>query len=386
MIDSDGHQVARARLRRARRRPGAPRLADEGRRRQHAHLEADRAAAEAAASDASGTTCGRASDWVASYLEADRRAAGGRRASSRARSARELPASPPERAEPFADVLRDLDEVIVPGLTLWNHPRFFAYFANTGSEPGILAELLTAALNVNAMAWLTSPAATELEQVTSRLARPAARPAGGLHGHIEDTASTSTLAALAAARDAAAGRRRLRLRAGALLGREGGADPRARAAHGRRSTTSSGCSPTSRSTMRPRSSRPSGRPRRLGRPRAGARRALRRGRRLAARRRRLRRLGGGLPRAPLVPRRRRARRLDRRQPAQVAVHADGLLGALDAPRPRRSARRSRRTATTWPRPRRPSTSATTARRSAGASARSSSGRCCAATAARACRR
>ena len=97
-------------------------------------------------------------------------------------------------------MLRDLDELIVPGLTLWNHPRFFAYFANTGSEPGILAELLTAALNVNAMAWLTSPAATELEQVTlDWLAQLLGLP-GGLHGHIEDTASTSTLAALAAAR------------------------------------------------------------------------------------------------------------------------------------------------------------------------------------------
>jgi aromatic-L-amino-acid/L-tryptophan decarboxylase len=88
----------------------------------------------------------------------------------------------------------------VPGLTLWNHPRFFAFFANTGSEPGILAELLTAALNVNAMSWLTSPAATELEQLTlDWLAQLLGLPAG-LHGHIEDTASTSTLAALAAAR------------------------------------------------------------------------------------------------------------------------------------------------------------------------------------------
>jgi aromatic-L-amino-acid decarboxylase len=111
-----------------------------------------------------------------------------------------LPRSPPERGEPFANVLRDLDELIVPGLTLWNHPRFFAYFANTGSEPGILAELLTAALNVNAMAWVTSPAATELEQVVlDWLAELIGLPAG-LHGHIEDTASTSTLAALAAAR------------------------------------------------------------------------------------------------------------------------------------------------------------------------------------------
>jgi aromatic-L-amino-acid decarboxylase len=111
-----------------------------------------------------------------------------------------LPAAPPERAEPFADVLRDLDDVLLPGITHWNHPRFLAYFAISGSEPGILAELLTAALNVNAMLWRTSPAATELEELAvDWLAQLLGLPAG-LHGHIEDTASTSTLAALAAAR------------------------------------------------------------------------------------------------------------------------------------------------------------------------------------------
>ena len=140
-----------------------------------------------------------ASDWVATYLETvGERPVVADVAPGEIRA--RLPASPPERPEPFGDVLRDLDEVIIPGLTLWNHPRFFAYFANTGSEPGILAELLTAALNVNAMAWLTSPAATELEQLTlDWLAQLLGLP-GGLHGHIEDTASTSTLAALAAAR------------------------------------------------------------------------------------------------------------------------------------------------------------------------------------------
>ena len=124
----------------------------------------------------------------------------------------------------------------------------------------------------------------------------------------------------------------------------------------------------------------------VGRPGGGDRRPLRGGGRLAARRRRVRGLGVGLPRASLVPRGRRARRLDRRQPAQVAVHADGLLDALDAAPGRRSAPRSRPTATTSPRPRARSTSATTGRRSAGGSARSSSGPCCAATAATACRR
>jgi aromatic-L-amino-acid decarboxylase len=140
-----------------------------------------------------------ASDWVASYLESvDERPVvpGVRPGDVRSR----LPASPPDGAEPFADVLGDLDELIVPALAHWNHPRFFAYFANTGSEPGILAELLIAALNVNAMSWGTSPAATELEQVTlDWLAQLLGLP-GGLHGHLEDSASTSTLAALSAAR------------------------------------------------------------------------------------------------------------------------------------------------------------------------------------------
>jgi aromatic-L-amino-acid decarboxylase len=111
-----------------------------------------------------------------------------------------LPASPPETAEPFADVLRDLDEIVLPGITHWNHPRFFAYFATSGSEPGILAELLAATLNVNAMLWRTSPAATELEELAVDWVRQLLGLPEGLHGHIEDTASTSTFAALAAAR------------------------------------------------------------------------------------------------------------------------------------------------------------------------------------------
>jgi aromatic-L-amino-acid/L-tryptophan decarboxylase len=116
-----------------------------------------------------------------------------------------LPASPPERGEPFDAVLRDLDDVIVPGLTHWNHPRFFAYFAITGSHPGVLAEFVTAALNVNAMLWKTSPAATELEALSLDWLRQLLGLPEGLHGHIEDTASTSTLAALAVAREEAPG-------------------------------------------------------------------------------------------------------------------------------------------------------------------------------------
>jgi aromatic-L-amino-acid decarboxylase len=120
---------------------------------------------------------------------------------------RALPAAPPERGEPFAALLRDLDEVILPGVTHWQHPRYFAYFANTASEPGILAEMLAAALNQVGFLWRTGPALTELEIVVlDWLAQLLGLPAGW-HGHIEDTASTSTFAALVAAREAAPGRR-----------------------------------------------------------------------------------------------------------------------------------------------------------------------------------
>jgi aromatic-L-amino-acid/L-tryptophan decarboxylase len=118
-----------------------------------------------------------------------------------------LPASPPERAEPFAAVLRDLDQVLLPGVTHWQHPRYFAYFANTASEPGILAEMIAAALNQVGFLWRTGPALTELEIVVlDWLAQLLGLPAGW-HGHIEDTASTSTFAALVAAREASPGRR-----------------------------------------------------------------------------------------------------------------------------------------------------------------------------------
>ncbi|HKP88646.1 MAG TPA: aminotransferase class V-fold PLP-dependent enzyme [Thermoleophilaceae bacterium] len=111
-----------------------------------------------------------------------------------------LPAAPPDEGEPFDAVLRDLDEVLLPGMTHWQHPRFFAYFSITSSEPAILAELLAAALNQVAILWRTSPASTELEGVVlDWVAQLVGLPAGW-HGHIEDTASTSTLAALIAAR------------------------------------------------------------------------------------------------------------------------------------------------------------------------------------------
>jgi len=140
-----------------------------------------------------------ASEWVARYLEGVRDLPVLSQVEPGQIKAA-LPDAPPDRPEPFTAVLRDLDEILLPGITHWNHPRFFAYFAISGSEPGILAELLTAALNVNAMLWRTSPAATELEEVAVDWLRQLVGLPEGLHGHIEDTASTSTLAALAAAR------------------------------------------------------------------------------------------------------------------------------------------------------------------------------------------
>jgi aromatic-L-amino-acid decarboxylase len=139
-------------------------------------------------------------EWAARYLEGVRELPVLSRVEPGAVRAA-LPAAPPDEPEPFTAVLQDLDDVLLPGITHWNHPRFFAYFAISGSEPGILAELLAATLNVNAMLWRTSPAATELEELVLDWVAQLMGLPDGLHGHIEDTASTSTLAALAAARE-----------------------------------------------------------------------------------------------------------------------------------------------------------------------------------------
>ena len=113
-----------------------------------------------------------------------------------------LPRTAPDEPEPFAELLRDLDEIILPGVTHWQHPRFFAYFATSASEPGILAELLAATLNSVAFLWRTAPAATELEGVVMDWVADLLGLPAGWHGHIEDTASTSTFAACIAAREA----------------------------------------------------------------------------------------------------------------------------------------------------------------------------------------
>jgi aromatic-L-amino-acid/L-tryptophan decarboxylase len=114
-----------------------------------------------------------------------------------------LPTAAPERGEAMEAMLADLDRVIVPGVTHWNHPGFFAYFATSGSAPGILGEMLSAAFNVNAMLWRTSPSATELEEVTLEWLRQLIGLPDGFEGVIYDTASISNLCAIAAAREAA---------------------------------------------------------------------------------------------------------------------------------------------------------------------------------------
>jgi aromatic-L-amino-acid/L-tryptophan decarboxylase len=111
-----------------------------------------------------------------------------------------LPASPPEQPEPFAAVLEDLDAILMPGMTHSQSPRWFAYFAITGSEPGILAELLIAGLNQLGILWRTSPALQELEEVTCDWLRQLVGLPPEFAGHIEDTASTGVLATVITAR------------------------------------------------------------------------------------------------------------------------------------------------------------------------------------------
>jgi aromatic-L-amino-acid decarboxylase len=114
-----------------------------------------------------------------------------------------LPEHAPESGEPFDRIFADFEHIIVPGLTHWNHPGFFAYFATTASGPGILAEMLSAGLNVQAMLWRTSPAATELEDVALGWLRDMMGLPPSFEGVIYDTASISTLHALATAREVA---------------------------------------------------------------------------------------------------------------------------------------------------------------------------------------
>jgi aromatic-L-amino-acid decarboxylase len=147
-------------------------------------------------------------DWIADYLDAPEKwpvLSAVRPGEVRGA----LPPSPPERGESLEAILSDFQRLIVPAITHWNHPAFMAYFANSATAAGVLGEALTAALNVNAMLWRTSPAATELEELTMDWLRQMLGLPAGFFGVIADTASSNTLYALAAAREV---RPKLRIR------------------------------------------------------------------------------------------------------------------------------------------------------------------------------
>lgn len=138
-------------------------------------------------------------DWIAGYLEHIRDYPVLARVQPGELAAR-LPGAAPEAGEPMEAVLADFERLILPAVTHWNHPRFHAYFSVSASAPGILAEMLIAALNMNGMLWKTSPAATELEQVTLAWLRQWLGLPEAFFGVIHDTASTNAVHAIAAAR------------------------------------------------------------------------------------------------------------------------------------------------------------------------------------------
>src|SRR5438094_1638461 len=113
----------------------------------------------------------------------------------------QLPETPPQTGESMQTILADIDRLIVPALTLWSHPSFFAYFATSTSAPGIFGELLSAAFDVKSMLWRTSPASTELEEVALDWLRQMMGLDAGMSGFIYDTASVSSMHAIAAARE-----------------------------------------------------------------------------------------------------------------------------------------------------------------------------------------
>ena len=112
-----------------------------------------------------------------------------------------LPNSPPDRSESFDQIIHDLNKLILPGVTHWNHPKFMAYFNSTSSSAGIFAELLSASFNTNAMLWKTNPASTELEEVTIDWLRQLLGLSDNFWGITYDLASNSTMHAIIAARE-----------------------------------------------------------------------------------------------------------------------------------------------------------------------------------------
>lgn len=143
----------------------------------------------------------RVVSWMADYLENPERFPVVPRVAP-GEIAAQLPDAPPAEPESIDAVLDDFERIIVPGITHWNHPGFFAYFAISASAPGILAEMLISTLNANGMLWKTGPSVTELELRTLDWLRQMLGMGDGWFGIINDTASISTLLALAAAREA----------------------------------------------------------------------------------------------------------------------------------------------------------------------------------------
>jgi aromatic-L-amino-acid decarboxylase len=145
-------------------------------------------------------------DWIAEYLDGVEKFPVQSQVSPGDVRA-QLPQAPPDQGEPFERMLADVDDVIVPGLTHWQHPSFFAYFPANNSGPSILGELLSAGLGVQGMLWATSPACTELEThvldwLIDALGLPEKfRSTGAGGGVLQDSASSATLCALLAARN-----------------------------------------------------------------------------------------------------------------------------------------------------------------------------------------
>src|SRR6185295_962318 len=139
-------------------------------------------------------------DWIAEYLEQIEKRPVLAQVKPGDLKAK-LPTCAPSEGEAMSEILSDLDRLIVPALTHWSHPSFFAYFATSTSAPGIFGEMLSAAFDVKGMLWRTSPASTELEEVTLSWLRQMMNLPERFEGMIYDTASISTMHAIAAARE-----------------------------------------------------------------------------------------------------------------------------------------------------------------------------------------
>ena len=261
-----------------------------------------------------------------------------------------LPADPPADGEPFEAILRDVDRLILPGITHWQSPNFFAYFPANASGPAILGDLLSSGLGVQGMLWVTSPACTELEThvmdwMVEMLGLPQAFRSGAAGGGvIQDTASSASLCAILAARERATGRReqragmrrtpdRLRVEPGALVDREGDQGRGDRAGQSAADTRRRSLCDESRRARRADRGRQAGGARSVlrlrddrddflerDRPSARDRADLPRARPLDARGWSDVRHRGPVPRVPLHPGRSRVRRQLLREPAQVDVH------------------------------------------------------------------